>query len=314
MVKGRCWLLLLAEIPANRPALRVRVWRRLREIGAPRLSTGAHLLPEGDDEREDFDWLVQEIRRGGGNAIIAGVSRLFGITEGEAVELFRRARTDDYVEWGRDLKAWRRETKDGSSREGREALGALRRRLMEIEKLDRFPGVSREEARRALGAAESSCERRNGDRAEERRRLAPGRFRGRVWATRPDPKSDRLACAWLVRRFIDPKARFRFEPDPRKVSGAVAFDAPGAVFTHRGEDCTFEVLVKAFGVSEPGVAFVAEIIHDIDVKDGKFGRLETPGFAKLLEGLRATEKGDARRVEKALPLFDWLAASGARNG
>jgi hypothetical protein len=106
-------------------------------------------------------------------------------------------------------------------------------------------------------------------------------------------------------------ARIQFTPDPAKARGAVAFDAPGARFTHRGEDCTFEVLVKDFGIQGPGVALVAEVIHDIDVKDRKFARPETPGFAKLLEGLRATEKDDARRVERALPLFDWLAASSA---
>ena len=99
-----------------------------------------------------------------------------------------------------------------------------------------------------------------------------------------------------------------------RARGAVSFDAPGARFTHRGEDCTFEVLVRDFGFQDPGVALVAEVIHDIDVKDSNFGRPETTGFAKLLEGLRAEERNDARRVEKALPLFDWLAASAARRG
>jgi len=249
--KRRAWLLFLAEIPANRPTLRVRVWRRLRTVKAVRLSTGAFLLPEGADEREDFDWLAEEIRRGGGKAVVARVDELEGLS---------RAR-----------------------------VSALRRR-------------GRSAPARVTPPSPSP------------RRVDPRAFRGRVWVTRPDPKSDRLACAWLVRRYVDPKARFRFAPDPAKVPGAVAFDAPGAVFTHRGEDCTFEVLVNDFGIPGPGVALVAEVIHDIDVKDGKFARGETPGFAKLLEGLRATEKDDARRVERALPLFDWLAASTTRNG
>ncbi len=251
MSKTRSWLLLLAEIPANRPVLRVRVWRRLRSLKAVRLSTGAFVLPVGDDEREDFDWLAEEIRRGGGKAVVAKVEELEGLS--------------------------------------RACVAALRRRGRTVPARVTPPLPSP-------------------------RRLDSRAFRGRVWVTRPDPKSDRLASAWLVRRFIDPKARFRFEPDPAKVSGAVAFDAPGAAFTHRGEDCTFEVLVKDFGVTEPGVALVAEVIHDIDVKDGKFARPETPGFAKLLEGLRSAEKSDRRRLEKALPLFDWLAASGTRNG
>ena len=249
--KPAAWLLFLAEIPANRPTLRVRVWRRLRAVRAVRLSTGAFLLPEGDDEREDFDWLAEEIRRGGGKAVVAKVDELEGLSRARVAALRRR---------------------------GRSAPARVMRPTPTPRRLD-------------LRA-----------------------FRGRTWVTRPDPKSDRLACAWLVRRFLDPKARLRFTPDPAAVRGAVSFDAPGARFTHRGEDCTFEVLVHDFGLQAPGLSLVAEVIHDIDVKDGKFGRPETPGFARLLEGLRAAEKDDARRVEKALPLFDWLAASGARNG
>ena len=245
------WLLFLAEIPADRPTLRVRVWRRLRAVQAVRLSTGAFLLPEGDDEREDFDWLGEEIRRGGGKAVVARVADIAGLSRARVAALRRRGRS-----------APARATQPSPSPRG----------------------------------------------------LRPRDFHGRVWVTRPDPKSDRLASAWLIRRFVDPKARIRFAPDPVRARGAVSFDAPGARFTHRGEDCTFEVLVRDFGFQDPGVALVAEVIHDIDVKDSKFGRPEAAGFAKLLEGLRAVERNDARRVEKALPLFDWLAASAARRG
>lgn len=249
--KPAAWLLFLAEIPASRGALRVRVWRRLRAVRAVRLSTGAYVLPVGDDEREDFDWLGEEIRRGGGKAVLARVETLEGLSRARVAMLRRRG----------------------------------------------GPGPARETPP-----------------PPPPRHLDPRAFRGRIWATRPDPKSDRLASAWLVRRFLDPKARFRFAPDPARVRGAVAFDAPGARFTHRGEDCTFEVLAHDFGLREPGVGLVAEVIHDIDVKDGKFGRPETPGFAVLLDGLRTVERDDARRVERALPLFDWLSASAARRG
>jgi hypothetical protein len=244
----RAWLLFLAEIPASRPALRVRVWRRLRALKTVRVSTGAFLLPEGDDAREDFDWLGEEIRRGGGKALVAKVDLVEGLSRALVAALRRR---------------------------GRAAPARVARP------------------------------------ARPPRRLDPRAFRRRTWVTRPDPKSDRLACAWLIRRVLDPEARFRFEPGPAKVPGAVTFDAPGADFTHRGEDCTFEVLVHDFCVGDPRVVLVAEVIHDIDVKDAKFGRPETPGFARLLEGLRAMEKSDARRIERALPLFDWLAASAA---
>ena len=259
--RSRTWLLLLPEIPAKQSSLRVRVWRRLRETGAIRLSTGAYLLRNGDDEREDFDWLLQEIRRGGGKAVVASVGALDGIPEAEAIDLFRRARDADGPGWARDFRAFRT---------------LVRTRPLATPTAPRLD-------RRA--------------------------YRGRVWVTRPGPKSDRLACAWLVLRFIDPKARFRFAKDASLVRGAIAFDAPGAPFTHEGEDCTFEVLVRRFGIKDAGATFVAEVIHDIDVKDGKFGQAATPGFAKILEGLRAVERDDRRRLEQSLPLFDWLAAS-----
>ena len=259
--RAASWLLFLPEIPANQSSLRVRVWRRLKEAGAIRLSTGAYLLRNGDDEREDFDWLLQEIRRGGGKAVVASVGALDGIPEAEAIGLFRRARDAAGPGWARDLRAFRTLVRT-----------------------------------RPLAAPAAP-------------RLDRRAYRGRVWVTRPDPKSDRLACAWLVLRFIDPKARIRFARDPATVHGAVAFDAPGAPFTHEGEDCTFEVFVRRFGIKDAGAAFVAEVIHDIDVKDGKFGHPATPGFAKILEGLRAIEKDDRRRLEQSLPLFDWLAAS-----
>ena len=306
----RSWLLLLPEIAGGHSSLRVRVWRRLREIGAVRLSTGAHLLPDGDDEREDFDWLLQEIRRGGGKAVVARISTLSGISDTEAIELFRRARDEDYREWSLELRAIRNALRAGSVREKREELATLRRHLMDIEKIDRFPGSSRESARRALASLEKSLTRAPAVAPKVGSRFDRRAYRNRAWATRPDPKSDRLACAWLVLRFIDPKARFRFATDPAAVRGAVAFDAPGAPFTHEGEDCTFEVLVRRFGIKDAGAAFVAEVIHDIDVKDGKFGNPATPGFARLLEGLRAVEKDDARRLQRGLSLFDLLAASG----
>jgi hypothetical protein len=249
--KPAVWLLFLAEIPASRPSLRVRVWRRLRAVQAVRLSTGAYVLPVGDDEREDFDWLGEEIRRGGGRAVVATVGALEGLSRARIAALRRRGRPTPV----REVAA---------------------------------PPVPRP--------------------------LDPHAFQIRVWATRPDPKSDRLACGWFIRRFLDPKARIRFVPDPARARGAVSFDAPGARFTHRGEDCTLEVLVRDFGLQTPGVTLVAEVIHDIDVKDGKFGHPETAGIARILEGLRASEPDDARRVEKALSLFDWLAASAARRG
>lgn len=301
------WLLLLPEISSSRGTLRVRIWRRLRELGSVRLTTGAYLLPDGNDEREDFEWLAQEIRANGGSALIARVSGLDGISDSEAIELFRQARAGDYREWMKDLASWAKARRRARS-DDRDGLAALRERLQQIEAVDRFPGVEQEKARSALGRMERQMSSRKPSVALRKSRSRRD-FQGKLWVTRPGPKVDRLASAWLIRRFIDRRARFRFSAEPLQVSGAIAFDAAGAPFTHRGDCCTFEVLAADFAIEAPSVHYMAEIVHDLDLKDKKFGRLASYGFAQVLEGLIASEKDSARRLEAALPLFDWLAAA-----
>ena len=132
-------------------------------------------------------------------------------------------------------------------------------------------------------------------------------LRGRTWVTRPDVHIDRLASAWFIRRFIDPKAKFRFAaPDARVTKDELRFDMVGGDFTHDGDRCTLETLVRAVGLPDRGVKAIAEIVHDLDLKDGKFGRPEAPGIARMIEGLVARYANDDERLEKGFAMFDDL--------
>ena len=140
--------------------------------------------------------------------------------------------------------------------------------------------------------------------------LARAQHRGRTWVTRTGIKVDRMASAWLIRKFIDPEARFQFVPAKgyRPQEGELRFDMPEAEFTHEGELCTFEVLVQRFGLSDPALRPIAEIVHDIDVKDAKYGREEAPGIGQLVAGITAAHAEDEARLVSGAALFDDLYA------
>jgi hypothetical protein len=136
-------------------------------------------------------------------------------------------------------------------------------------------------------------------------------LQGRVWVTRQGLHVDRIASAWLIRRFIDPQGRFKFVPAKGYVPQAdeVRFDMFEAEFTHEGDRCTFEVLLARVGLADPALTTIGEIVHDIDLKDGKFGRDETSGIARLIEGVAMLSKDDGQRLERGATVFDDLYES-----
>jgi hypothetical protein len=132
-------------------------------------------------------------------------------------------------------------------------------------------------------------------------------LRGKTWVTRPGVKIDRMASAWFIRRFVDPKARFRFaDPAAPKREGEVRFDMVGGEFTHEEDRCTFETLIGRVGLPDKGVRAIAEIVHDLDLKDAKFNRAEAAGVRMMLDGVMARCEKDEERIERALVIFDDL--------
>jgi hypothetical protein len=305
------WLLLLTRLPSDAAQReRVGIWRKLKRSGALVLRDSVYLFPAKDEALEIANWLAGEIRATDGEAQVARVTSIDGYPDTELVRRFHELRDADYLELEPDLKEAIREGQKGGD-EARKSLRTLLRRseqrLEEIARTDFFesPAGGRVRALVAQGRALlEPAQRPDGE-------LSTEDYRGRLWVTRTRPKIDRLASAWLIRRFIDPEARFGFiEAEGKKVpSGALTFDTFGGDFTHEGDECTFEVLARRFGVNDPGVRVLAEIVHDCDLEDGKFQRSEPPVVLALVRGLVATISDDDELVRAALPVFEALRAA-----
>ncbi len=292
------WLLLFHQIPPKPAYLRVKAWRRLQAIGAVALKNTVYALPASADALEDLQWLRREIVESGGEASIVEARLLDGITDADAKALFIAARDADYAELVEEARRLDADAGDASTK-----LAKLRRRLEEIGRIDFFGAEGREvvdgilsELERKLGGEKMSATRGQDDLME------------RIWVTRRGVQVDRIASAWLIRRFIDPKARFKFvapqgyAPSP----GELRFDTYDGEFTHEGDRCTFEVLALRFVRDDAALAAIAEIVHDIDLKDAKFDRPEAAGLALAFSGIAAGEVSDEARLEKGAALLDGL--------
>ncbi len=324
------WLVLAHHLPARPTRLRVRIWRRLQKLGAVPVKNSVYVLPFSDRTHEDFTWLQQEIRSGGGEAALFRAHAVEGATDREIRAAFRQDREAAYTRLHSGLEDLARrmaQERDASpDPAGLEALEseveALQADFSAIVAIDFFeaPGRARAEAalkrcRATLRILQGRQEDTPPGAATSRPDRDPARYRGRLWVTRPRPHIDRCASAWLIRRFIDRRARFGFAAEGGNLRGGIPYDMAGATFGHRGEDCTFETLMKDFGLHrDAGVTAIAEIVHDIDLKDGKFGRQEAPGVDAVVRGLAERVSDDRRLLEETAAVFDGLHAALDRAG
>ncbi len=292
------WLLLFHQLPPKPAYLRVKIWRRLQGIGAIALKNSVYALPASSEALEDLQWLRREIVEGGGEASICEARLVDGITDEEARSLFLTARDADYAEI---LDEARQLDTDADDARGR--LSRLRRRFAEIRRIDFFGSEGREATEGLLGDLERRLE--GGPLPMPN---ALGDLKERVWVTRRGVQVDRIASAWLIRRFIDPKARFKFVAAQGYVpkSDELRFDTFDGEFTHEGDRCTFEVLTLRLGRDDPALAALAEIVHDIDLKDSKFDRPEASGLALAFSGIVAGDTSDEARLERGGALLDGL--------
>jgi hypothetical protein len=314
------WLLLFHQIPINPAYLRVKIGRHLARIGAVGLKNAVYALPRSDAALEDLQWVVREILEVGGDASLCEARFVDQLTDDEIEQRFRDARDEEYGELARDVRELLKATPKqvGQGADGRKRLEAdlarLERRLEEVLAIDFFraPGSQAVEGLiRSLRARLVETDEPARPPEDENPRSS---YRGKVWVTRTGVHVDRIATAWLVRRFVDEAATFKFvsgkayRPEP----GEVRFDMFEAEFTHDGDRCTFEVLSDRFGIRGAGVRILAEIVHDIDLKDSKFARPETPGIAAAVAGLCAENRSDDARLEVGFALFDGLNAHFSR--
>jgi hypothetical protein len=307
------WLLLVHQLPARPSNLRVRTWRRLQQLGAIAVKQAVYVLPDSPSAREDFEWLKAEIETGGGEATLFAADAVETWTNDELIQEFRRARETDYAVLSRVVEralkaAARKRAPRRSRRSASRILDTFRQRLAAIEAIDFFGSAGRDRVTTLVAELQKTF---SGYAPGERSAAStdsPKRdsFRRRMWVTRPRPGIDRMGSAWLIKRFIDPEARFGFVEQPPAAGDAVPFDMFGVEFTHRGEWCTFETMAHTFVINDSAVERLATIVHDLDLKDAKFGAPEAGAVGALVEGLQALHADDHALLDHGITMFEAL--------
>jgi hypothetical protein len=295
------WLLLTFTLPTKRASQRVEIWRKLQRYGTVPLGNSGYLLPGNAVNEERFQWLAAAIRKYKGDASIVHVQSIDNLSTPQLIGRFAEARAREYQELIRQLQ----EFSSLSPQEravGR--LSRLRSRFQEIVEVDFFASPLRKRVAELLSRLD---EARVATRVPVFATLHPREYKGRVWVTRPRPGVDRSASAWLIRRFIDGKARFAFAPEDKVPPESVPFDMfDQKGFGHRGDDCTFETLQKQFKIRDRRVSVISEIIHDADLADGKFGRKEGYGVDEVLKGWARQGLSDQALLDRGMQLIEGL--------
>jgi hypothetical protein len=309
------WLLLIHQLPAKPAYLRVKIWRRLQGIGAIAVKNAVHALPMSEGTQEDFEWLLREIVEGGGEAFLCETRLIDGLSDEELRKLFDQARDADYEEIAKEArtltKSLRPNLKPEAVNERRAQVARLRKRLADVVEIDFFGAIGRETAEGLLSELETRLT--EDETVVKKAKVDPkagalATLRNRTWVTRQGVHVDRIASAWLIRRFIDPDARFKFVSGKgyRPAEDELRFDMFQAEFTHEGDKCTFEVLLDRVATRDPALRAIAEIIHDIDLKDNKFGRHEAVGIRTLIDGIALTTADDSERITRGTDVFNNL--------
>jgi hypothetical protein len=314
------WILLVHQLPARPTNLRVRIWRKLQKLGAVAIKNSVYVLPANEKTNEDFQWLKQEIESAGGEAAVFRADSIEGATDEEIVKAFRDARNAEFAEIAAALDGLTRRIRE-QSRANHLSPGRLATHESELDKIhselehvianDFFEANRRasalaayERAQKALSVSEHPSKKQRKDKSSA---LSIADYQGRRWVTRRNIHIDRLASAWLIKQFIDKRPRFYFVAEGDTVENAIPFDMFGAEFTHHGEDCTFETMLKRFGLTEiKGLRELAEIVHDIDLKDEKFHRLESAGLNTVINGLSENLRDDRKLLQQTSVIFDGL--------
>src|SRR5712691_5062448 len=308
-------LLLLVGVPPTPSSLRVRAWRRLRSLGAVPLKRSAYLLPDTPERYEDFQWLAQEIQREGGEATLIRVQQIENVSPGEVLRLFHEPRDQDYRRLAvRYRKALQSLDRKSAAKDARlqDELARLAKDHERIRDVDFFDAPGGAEVRRLEEAIAMRARRPETVRREERPTLDLSTLRGRRWVTRPRPHIDRLASAWLIKRFIDTDAEFVFAPSAEFPEDAIPFDAPGVELSHQGEDCTFETLMKQARLRDRRLARLAEVVHEADLRDGKYPHEEARGIDVAIRALLAASPDDHRVLEQGMAMFEGLYTTTSR--
>ncbi|MDB6170796.1 MAG: Chromate resistance exported protein [Chthoniobacteraceae bacterium] len=302
---SQAWLLFLYTLPAKETAGRVNLWRKLKKTGALSLKTSGYVLPDEPVHFERFQWFVQQVRDARGEATLARVTAIEGLSNETIASLFNEARAEEYealIKLLNDFIATNRKKRlEGSE----EILKKLQRQFQELRAIDYFSCPAAHDVETLLQRAAKLAE----PRKRSANLLVAKEYQHRIWLTRPRPEIDRVGSAWLIRKHIDPHATFVFAPIKEAHPEALPYDMLDVEFTHHGDDCTFETLLKRFAITDAATGRIGEMIHDADIEDGKFQRPECSGLDLLFKGWARLGCSDAEILEKGFACFDALHAS-----
>ena len=300
----RSWLLLLFSLPATHKTARVAIWRKLQKSGAIQIKTSTYLLPDTPAQYELFQWLAKQVTDYGGDSTLIRAQQIEGLSDARILGLFNAARDTDYSALG---EAARRLTAPRDAKRDKtfaDELEKLRKAFRAIREIDFFDAPKAHVIESQLDRLESATR----SKARVGVRLQAAKFQNKIWVTRPRPEIDRVACAWLIRGFIDPKATFKFAAQAHAIAGGIPFDYAHGEFSHHGEDCTFETLLARFGIADKALRLLGEMVHDADLEDEKFQRRECIGLDRILKGWAKRGMPDEEIILRGGNCFDGLYA------
>jgi hypothetical protein len=290
--KSACWLLLLFRLPATHQAERVAIWRKLKRSGAIQIQTSTYVLPDAPARYEYFQWLTKGIRDAGGDATLVRAREIEGLPDAKLVDLFNSARAKDYTLLVKQLQSLLTRGKKMDEVED------IRKQFRDIRERDFFDSPRAQDVEMLLHKIEKTTKAPT--------RVNPKNYRNKTWLTRPRPEIDRVGSAWLIRKFIDPKAQFIFNRQASARPKAISFDMLEAEFSHQGEDCTFETLTRRFAIRDKAVRKIGEMIHDADLDDARFQRVEAIGIDRVLKGWAKAGMSDHELLRNGFTMFEGL--------
>jgi len=290
-------------------------------MGSVQLKDTVYLLPFSEEHLESLQWLASEVVSMGGEGAFLRTDRIEPMSDETLFELFNEARAKDYQAIEKEFSVLERKLdsiKKGGRKHGVKALSAQYAKLIgnyeEVLRIDYFSSPYGESLREKSSRIKRQLSLVESDKSENpsasiiKRKI--GDYRGRVWATRKRPFIDRMATAWLVRKFIDPDAGFEFVEDGENAKAdCVLFDIQGGEFTHVGDLCTFEVIIKSFALKDKAVHKIAETVHELDIKDGKYSVPEARGIEDILSGIRKAPYDDIEALDKGMDVFEMFYLS-----
>ncbi|MBI5101413.1 MAG: chromate resistance protein [Nitrospirae bacterium] len=317
------WLLFFYSVPSRPVSNRMKIWRKLSKAGAVQLKGAVYILPMGEEHYEFFQWLVSEVSSMGGEAAFTKVAAIDSIKDDKIKALFNERQEGEYQAIAKvldDIESKVSSIKKGSSAQDAKAISEQLTKALRIfeeaRKTDFFTSKTGNVLRARIDALNTMIKGFAGTVTEAKAPVIRSRklneYQRKMWVTRKRPFIDRMASAWLISRFIDKKAAFDFIDDNNEDAAggnAIVFDMRGGDFTHTGDLCTFEVLVRSFGLKDKALKKIAEIVHDLDMKDNKYNTAEAKGLEDILTGIRMTTHTDAEALKKGMTVFEMLYVS-----